>query len=74
MIRGDDGDLCGKHVVIAARVANAAHGGEILVSSLVREIVEARGDLRFGDARTVELKGLGGSWTVHPIVWRATTT
>ena len=45
----DDDDLFGKHVVLAARIANEARCGEILVSSLVREIVDARGDLRFGD-------------------------
>jgi class 3 adenylate cyclase len=64
-------DLFGKHVMLAARVANAARGGEILVSSLVREIVEARGDLEFGEPRTVELKGLAGDWIVHPVEWRS---
>lgn len=71
VILGDDGDLYGKHVVIAARVGALARGGEILVSSLVREIVEARGDLRFGTPRTVALKGLDGEWIVHPLAWRA---
>jgi class 3 adenylate cyclase len=69
VIQDDDGDLFGKHVVLAARIANEARGGEILVSSLVREIVDARGDLRFGDARTVELKGIAGTHTVHPVRW-----
>jgi class 3 adenylate cyclase len=64
-------DLFGKHVMLAARIANAAKGAEILVSSLVREIVEARGDLRFEQPRTVELKGLSGDWQVHPVIWRA---
>ncbi len=71
VILGDDGDLFGKHVVLAARIANEARGGEILVSSLVREIVDARGDLRFGESRVVELKGLSGSHTVHPVLWSA---
>jgi adenylate cyclase len=69
VIQDDDGDLFGKHVVLAARVANEAHGGEILVSSLVREIVDARGDLRFDPPRTVELKGIAGTHTVHPVRW-----
>jgi len=69
VIRQDD-DLYGKHVVVAARVANEARGGEILVSSLVREIVDARGDLDFGESRQVVLKGLEGTWTVHPLRWR----
>lgn len=65
-----DGDLFGRHVNIAARVAAAAEGGEILVSPLVREIVEARGDLVFGPSRTVSLKGISNSYTVHPVDWR----
>jgi class 3 adenylate cyclase len=73
VIRQND-DLLGRHVHIAARVGNAARGGEILVSSLVREIVDARGDLRFGDARTVVLKGLTGEWTLHPVIWKESCT
>ena len=69
VIQDDDGDLFGKHVVLAARIANEAKGGEILVSSLVREIVDARGDLRFGQPRTVELKGIVGTHTVHSVLW-----
>lgn len=67
-IRSHD-DLHGRHVVIAARVAGQATGGEILVSSLVREIVDTRGDLRFGAERDVSLKGLTGSWRVSPLIW-----
>jgi class 3 adenylate cyclase len=65
----EDGDLFGKPVVLAARIANQARGGEILVSSLVREIVESRGDLRFGVTRLVELKGLDGTHALHPVDW-----
>jgi class 3 adenylate cyclase len=63
-------DFFGKHVNVAARVANSARGGEILVSALVREIVEARGDLTFDEPRAVALKGLPGEWTVYPVCWR----
>ncbi|HEX9259897.1 MAG TPA: adenylate/guanylate cyclase domain-containing protein, partial [Acidimicrobiales bacterium] len=65
----EDGDLFGKPVVLAARIANQASGGEILVSSLVREIVESRGDLIFGASREVELKGLVGRHLLHPLMW-----
>lgn len=64
------GDLFGRHVIVAARVANLAAGGEILVSSLVHEIVAARGDIAFGPPRTVELKGIEGEHRVHPVDWR----
>jgi adenylate cyclase len=65
----EDGDLFGKPVVLAARIASEARGGEILVSSLVREIVESRGDLRFGESRQAILKGLAGSYALHAIDW-----
>lgn len=67
----DDGDLFGHHVNMAARIADQADGGEIVVSSLVREIVESRGDLEFGETRTVTLKGLAGTYLIHPVVWQA---
>ena len=69
VIADADGDLFGRHVILAARIANEALGGEILVSSLVREIIEPRGDVAFGDARTAELKGLDGNHTMYPILW-----
>jgi adenylate cyclase len=65
----DDGDLFGKHVVIAARIGALADGAEILVSSLVRQIVEPRGDLVFISPRDVELRGLGLTETVHAVDW-----
>lgn len=68
-IAGDDGDLFGKHVNLAARIANEALGAEILVSSLVRQIIEARGDMFFDEPRVAELKGLAGSHTMFPIIW-----
>ncbi len=69
-IRQDSGDLFGRHVIIAARVGALANGGEILVSSIVREIASARGDLHFGDGSVVELKGVGDQ-TVYPVLWGA---
>lgn len=65
----DDGDLFGRPVILAARIANHARGGEILVSSLVREIVESRGDLTFGSTRETPLKGLQGAYALHPVAW-----
>jgi class 3 adenylate cyclase len=65
----DEGDIFGKHVIVAARVANLATGGEILVSSLVWDITSARGDLEYGEPRVVTLKGIEGSWTVYPLMW-----
>lgn len=65
----DAGDIFGKHVNMAARVASAAQGEEILVSALVREIASARGDIRFGPGRLALLKGIEGEHLVYPVLW-----
>jgi len=65
----EDGDIFGKHVMLAARVGGLAVGGEILVSSLVREIAGARGDLTFAEPRAVALKGIEGDHVVYPLAW-----
>jgi class 3 adenylate cyclase len=65
-----DGDLIGRHVILASRIANAARGGEILVSPIVYEIAATRGDISFGEVRTVSLKGIATAQTVHVVEWR----
>ena len=69
----EDGDIFGKHVMMAARVGGVAAGGEILVSSLVREIASARGDVKFGEPRVVLLKGIEGEHLVYPLLWEEFT-
>jgi class 3 adenylate cyclase len=64
------GDLIGRHVILASRIANAARGGEILVSTVVFEIATGRGDIHFGEPRTVALKGIAAAQVVHPVNWR----
>ncbi len=62
-------DFFGKHVNLAARVASQAKGGEILVSSLLKELTESAGEFTFGAARKVELKGLRGRHSVYGVGW-----
>jgi adenylate cyclase len=58
-------DFFGRTVIVAARVADRAGGGEILVTDDVRAIV---GDaVAFAPSREVELKGFSGTRTVHPV-------
>ena len=65
-------DFYGKNVILASRVAGKAVGGEILVSSLVRALVESSVDAgTFGEPREVELKGLAGTHAVHVVRWQA---
>jgi class 3 adenylate cyclase len=61
----------GKTVILAARIASQARGGEIVVSSAVRDIVEGAGDVAFGEHRQVHLKGLAGTYSLHAVTWAA---
>lgn len=64
----DGDDFYGKNVILASRVAGKAVGGEILVSSLLRQLVESSVDARtFGEPREVELKGLSGTHTLYAV-------
>lgn len=53
-------DFFGTTVHYAARVAGHALGGEILVSSVVRDLVAGVSDVTFLEGREVELKGIEG--------------
>ncbi len=59
----------GKSVILAARIAAQAQAREILVSSLVKELTGASGDLAFEEPRDVTLKGLTGTYALHPVAW-----
>jgi class 3 adenylate cyclase len=64
----DGDDFYGKNVILASRVAGKAVGGEILVSSLVRALVESSVEPgTFAEGREVELKGLSGTHTVYEV-------
>ncbi len=63
-------DFFGKHVNLAARIAGQASGGEILVSSLLKELTASGGDIEFEDGREVELKGLSGVQQVFAVGWQ----
>jgi class 3 adenylate cyclase len=62
-------DFHGKNVILAARIAGEAEGGEILVSSLLKELTESAGDIEFGERREVDLKGLAGRHRVFQVAW-----
>jgi class 3 adenylate cyclase len=66
------GDLFGKHIILTARIANLAHGGQILASSITKEITSSRGDLEFGEAQDVTLKGIEGTYQVYEVIWSET--
>ena len=64
----DADDFFGHAVNYAARVAAAAHAGEILASELVHQLTVQTGPFTFDAPRTVELKGVEGPVTVYPLV------
>lgn len=63
--RGDD--LFGRNVAMAARIADLAAGGEILVSDEVRESAGGPDGIAFDDPVEVELKGLRGTQSVSSV-------
>jgi pimeloyl-ACP methyl ester carboxylesterase len=58
--------LEGLAVHLGARVAAAANGGEILVSSTVKDLVVGSG-LRFADRGAHQLKGVPGEWRLYAV-------
>ena len=71
-----DGDFFGKNVILAARIAAQANGGEILVSEEMRSAAQNHvtsgpqgTELRFDDGREMQLKGLEGTHRVYRSAW-----
>jgi class 3 adenylate cyclase len=67
----EEGDYFGKNVILAARIAAQALGGEILVSEELRQSVSTGNGngLRFDNGRELELKGLAGIHRVYRADW-----
>ena len=63
------GDLFGTAVIVAARVAAQAQGGEILVSDVVRQLVAGKGFL-FADRGETALRGFEDSVRLYEVRWR----
>jgi len=63
-------DFFGRNVIMAARVASQAHGGEILASGVLKALL-AGSDVSWGEKRTVELKGLSGDHEIWAVEWDA---
>ncbi len=65
----ESADFSGKAVILAARIAAIAQGGEILVSSTMHELASSAGDLRFTESGEVKLKGLSGTHRLYRAIW-----
>ncbi|MEZ4494002.1 MAG: nuclear transport factor 2 family protein [Dehalococcoidia bacterium] len=66
------GDFFGRNVVLAARIAAQVPAGSIWVSGLLKDLVEAAGDIRFGPEELIDLKGLTGLQRVAEVLWEET--
>ena len=65
----EEGDFFGKNVILAARIAAQASGGEILVSDQMRAAAGDGNGFAFDQGRELELKGLAGSHKVFRADW-----
>lgn len=63
-------DFLGRTVIIASRISGIAKGDEILVSSLLKELTDGRGEFAFGECQEVTLKGLSSTYRLYPVVWQ----
>ena len=65
----DEGDYFGTPVVVAKRLCDAADGGQILASELVRGLVGSRGGFSFRALGPIGLKGFREAVAVCEIAW-----
>ena len=65
----DGDDFYGTHVVLAARIASQASGGDILASALLRELVSASREFVLTPKPPMVLKGLPGEHVVYAVAW-----
>jgi len=65
----EDEDLFGTAVILAARIAAQAQGGEILASDVVRQLVSGKGFL-FADRGEVALRGFEDPVRLYEMRWQ----
>ncbi len=63
-------DLLGLTVNKAARVAAAATGGSIMISSTTRDLVGQMEGVRIGEPKIVRLKGISDAHQIAPVEWQ----
>ena len=66
----EEGDFFGRSVILAARIAAQAAGGEILVSEALKGLADGC-EIPFDRRRELELKGLSGTHEVFSATWEA---
>jgi class 3 adenylate cyclase len=66
----EEDDLFGSSVILAARIADQARGGEIVLANVVRELASGRGFL-FNDRGEVALRGFEDPVHLFELRWEA---
>lgn len=65
-------DFFGRHVNFAARVGSQAAAGDILISSLLYEVVKPSGEFVFIARKAATLKGFNGRHALYSVQWMET--
>ena len=66
----DADDFYGRNVVLAARMADRAGGGEILVSEAVKAFTESDPEFEFRSRGEFRFKGMSGDHPVFALLWQ----
>ena len=69
----EDDDLFGSSVILAARTAAQANGGEVLVTDVVRQLVAGKGFV-FADRGEVVLRGFEDPVRLYELRWQDVTS
>lgn len=69
-VMGNPEQMMGRNVVLTARIAGRAEGGQILVSSTAKEYTETDPSFRFEPHGEYHFKGLHGEHEVFAVLWR----
>jgi class 3 adenylate cyclase len=64
----EDDDLFGSSVILAARIADQAQGGEIVLANVVRELASGKGFL-FADRGEITLRGFEDPVRLYELRW-----
>jgi adenylate cyclase len=72
VITNDAEELYGRNVVLGARIAGCAQGGEIAVSSTLKEDTETDPGFRFAERGEHRFKGVLGEHRVFAVDWAQT--
>jgi len=63
----EEEDFFGKNVILAARIGARAKGGQVLVSSTMKDITQSLGEFTFGGGEETSLKGLSGTYQIYEL-------